>query len=307
MSGVISRGNWARLLQDGVSKVFDNELAMHEEKWPMMFEDLTSKKSFEVSVQEEGFGRSKNKFEGDDVTFDSSRQGYTPKFVHSVLGLGYIVTEETIEDELYGVFSEGAKRCAKALTIGKEIDGANILNNGFDTDYTMIDGDGQPLFSTAHPRGPSGGTFSNRLAVDADLSESSLEDMQDIIMNAEDNRGLPARLMSRKLVVRAGTNAFNAQRILGSVLQNDTGNNATNAIRDMNLISEGFMSSPYLTNSRAWFVLTDCPNGLIGYNRRPFTFGEDNAFTSGNVRFKATTRYSFGWLNARSAYGSQGV
>ena len=148
----------------------------------------------------------------------------------------------------------------------------------------MIDGDGADLFNTAHSNGPSGGTYSNRLAIDADLTEASLEDALAIAQTMTDARGLPAALQVQRLVVAAGTNSFNAQRILGSVLQNDTGNNATNAVRDMNSVRDGWLS----------------------YTRRALEFGQDNAFASENARFKATMRYVFGWTDARGAIGSQG-
>ncbi len=268
---------------------------------------MDSMKNFEVDVQLEGFTRSQVKDQGDDITFDSRRQGFTPKYQHTTLAKGYVVTEEALEDELYGQLDDGARALGRAMRIGKEIDGADIFNNGFNGANTMIDGDGQPLFSLTHPNGPSGGTFSNRLTVDADLSEASLEDLLSQVMTIEDARGLPAALQATRLVVAAGNNVFNAQRILGSVLQNDTGNNATNAVRDMNSVRDGFLSNPYLTDADAWFLITDAPKGLKHYTRRAVRFGQDNAFTSGNARFKADERYSFGWTDPRGAFGSQGA
>lgn len=307
MSGAISTGSIPRLLQEGVSEIFGNSLNEHEPKYPMMFTEKGSDKAFEVNVQMEGFSRSSTKTQGDDITFDSRRQGFTPKYVHSTLAKGFIVTEEALEDELYGQLNDGAQALGRAMRIGKELDAANVLNNGFDSTVTMTDGDGSELFSTTHSNGPAGGTYSNRLAVDADLSEASLEDMLNLVMTVEDARGLPAALQATRLVVRSGNNSFNAQRILGSVLQNDTGNNATNAVRDMNSVREGFLSNPYLTDADAWFLITDAPHGLCCYTRRDYRFGQDNAFTSGNARFKADTRYSFGWTDARGCFGSQGA
>jgi hypothetical protein len=306
MAGVIGTGSLPRLLQDGVSEVFGNAMGEHETCYDKLFKTLTSNKNFEVNVQLEGFSRSANKDEGDDITFDSRRQGFTPKYQHNTLAKGFIVTEEALEDELYGQLSDGAQALARAMRIGKEIDGANVFNNGFDSTITMVDGDGDELFNTAHSNGPSGGTYSNRLAVDADLTEASLEDALAIVQTMDDARGLPAALQAQRLVVAAGTNSFNAQRILGSVLQNDTGNNATNAVRDMNSVRDGWVSNPYLTDTDAWFLTTDAPSGLKYYSRRAVRFGQDNAFTSGNARFKADERYSFGWDDARGAIGSQG-
>jgi hypothetical protein len=185
--------------------------------------------------------------------------------------------------------------------------GANVLNNGFDSTVTMTDGDGAELFDTAHSSGPSGLTYSNRLAVDADLSEASLEDMLALLMAMDDARGLPANLSAQRLIVAANTNVFNAQRILGSVLQNDTANNATNAVRDLKAVREGYFSNPYLTDADAWFLISDVDDGLIHFDRKAIAFGQDNAFTSGNARFKASYRDSFGWIDARGAFGSQGA
>lgn len=307
MAGTISTGSVPRLLQDGVNSVFGNALKEHSPKWPMMFESLSSSKAFEVDVQLEGFNRAFEKTEGDDITFDSRRQGFTPKYPHITFAKGYIVTEEALEDELYGQLDKGARALARVMNITKEIEGAAVYNNGFDSAFTMVDGDGDPLFSTTHPNGPSGGTYSNRLAVDADLSEASLEDMLSIIQTMTDARGLPAALQATKLVVAAGQSSFNAQRILGSVLQNDTGNNATNAVRDMNSVREGWMSNPFLTDSDAWFLISDVEDGMKYYTRRAVRFGQDNAFTSGNARFKADERYSFGWSQARGAFGTPGA
>lgn len=302
----ITTGSLPRLLQEGVGRIFNNQLEQHESKYDKIFDVRDSQKAFEVNVQMEGFGRASNKDEGDDITFDTRQQGYTPKYVHSTVAKGFIITEESMEDEQYEQFDDGARALARSLSITRELDAHSVLNNGFDSNFTMTDGDGSALFSTSHTSGPSGRTFQNKLSVDADLSEASLEDMLDLIENAEDERGLPVALMARKLVVAAGTNSFNAQRIMGSVLQNDTGNNATNAVRDMNLIREGWMSSPYLTDKDAWFICTDHPNGLKFYQRRDITFGQDNAFTSGNARFKASQRYSHGWDSALGVFGSQG-
>ena len=306
MAGVIGTGSVSRLLQDGVGKVFGNELQEHPTKFDKMFSMHNSTKAFEVNVQMEGWNRASAKGEGDDITFDSRRQGFTPKYVHTEFAKGFIVTEIALEDEQYGQLSEGARGLARVMRITKELEGHAVYNNGFESNFTMIDGDGDALFSTSHSNGPSGGTYSNTLTIDADLSEASLEALLGQIGTITDARGLPANLMAKRLIVAAGTAPFNAQRILGSVLQNDTANNATNAVRDMNMIESGWMASPYLTDADAWFITTNAPNGLKYYSRRAVRFGQDNAFTSGNARFKADERYSFGHDDARGAFGSAG-
>ena len=170
----------------------------------------------------------------------------------------------------------------------------------------MVDGDGASLFNTAHTNGPSGGTFSNQLAVDADLSEASLEDLLIQIGQATDPRGLQISLQGVRLIAPVSLQ-FEAQRILGSVLQNDTGNNATNAVRDMNSLRDGYTVNHYLTDTDAWFIKTNCPDGLCNFDRQSVEYGEDNAFTSGNARFKADERYSFGWSDPRGCYGTSGA
>ena len=307
-TGTITTGSIPRLLQDGVRNVFGNALTEHDTEYDKCFKTLDSKKAFELAVQLEGFGVASEKAEGDDITFDSRRQGFTPKYIHTAFAKGYVVTREALDDELYDQLNDGARALARAMRITKEIQGADIFNNGFDSGELMLDGDGQSLFSTAHPNGPSGGTYTNRLAVDADLSEAALEDMLEIITTMEDARGLPMALQAQRLIVGpGGGNQFEAQRILGSVLQNDTGNNATNAVRDMNSVRDGYLLNHYLTDQDAWFLTTDAPHGLKYYTRIPVAFDQDNAFSSKNARFSAYERYSFGWDDARGAVGSTGA
>jgi len=305
---VITTGSVPRLLQEGVRRVFGNSLAEWDAKYNKIFNVLGSSKAYELDVQLEGFGLANEKDQGDDITFDSRMQGFSPKYVHVTWGKGYIVTEEALEDEQYGQLDRGARALARSMNITREVEAHSVLNNAWDTAYTMTDGDGKPLFSTSHPNGPAGGAYSNRLQVEADLSEASLEDLLALIGRAEDARGLPAMIKARRLVIATGVNEFNAQRIMGSVLQNDTANNATNAVRDMGSVRDGILATPYLTQQQAWFLTTDAPDGLTFYQRKDVTFGQDNAFTSGNARYKATMRQSQGWTDARGAYGgSSGV
>jgi hypothetical protein len=306
---VITTGSIPRLLQEGVSRVFGDSLKEWDAKYSKIYPTiLSSRKAYELDVQLEGFGLAAEKDQGDDITFDSRMQGYAPKYVHTTWAKGYIVTEEALADELYGQLDKGARALARAMNVTREVEAHSVFNDGWDTGVTMIDGDGKPLFSATHPNGPAGGTFSNRLTVEADLSEASLEDLLALIGRAEDARGLPAMITAQRLVIATSTNMFNTQRIMGSVLQNDTANNATNAVRDMNLIKQGFIATPYLTEDQAWFVTTDAPEGLKFYQRQDVTFGQDNAFTSGNARFKASMRQSQGWSDPRGAFGgSSGV
>ena len=306
MSGTITTGNFPRLLQEGLNKVFGNTYDEHATEWDKIFDSTESRKNFEVDAQLEGMGLAPEKPEGDEISFDSFRQGFTPKYKHLTYGKGFIVTKEALADELYGQLMQKARMLAFSMSQTKETVAANILNRGFNSAFTMVDGDGLELFSTDHINGPSGGTFSNKLTVDADLTEASLEDLLIVIGNATDPRGLQIKIKGTRLVVPVALQ-FEAQRILGSVLQNDTGNNATNAVVDMNSIRDGFTVNNYLTDTDAWFIKTDAPEGMKYFTRQSVEFGQDNAFTSGNARMKADERYSYGWSDPRGMYGSAGA
>lgn len=305
MSGTITTGNIPRLLQEGLNRIFGATYEEHPTEWDKVFDSSESRKAFEVDAQLEGLGLAPEKPEGDEISFDSMTQGFTPKYQNLTYAKGFIVTKEALADELYGQLENKTRRLAFSMSQTKEVVGANVLNRGFNSAFTQIDGDGIELFSTAHINGPSGGTFSNKLAVDADLSEASLEDLLIVIGNATDPRGLQIALQGIRLVVPVALQ-FESQRILGSVLQNDSGNNATNAVRDMNALRDGFTVNHYLTDTDAWFIKTNSPDGLKYFTRQSVEFGQDNAFTSGNARMKADERYSFSWSDPRGAYGSAG-
>ena len=307
MAGTIARGNIPRLLQEGVKKVFGQAYDEHPMEWDKIFDTDTSRKAFELDVQFEGFTLAEVKDEGGDISFDTQRQGFTPTYPHVTYGKGFVVTREAMDDQLYELFSRRARALAFSMTQTKEVVGANVLNNGFNPAFTMGGGDGVELFSTVHPNGPTDtGTFSNELAVPADLSEASLEDLLIQIGQATDPRGLRIALIGTRLIVPIQL-IFEAQRILGSVLQNDTANNATNAMKDLNMLPDGYTVNHYLTDQDAWFIKTNSPDGMKYYTRQEVEFGEDNAFTSGNMRFKADERYSFGWTDPRGIFASAGA
>jgi len=306
MSGTITVGNIPRLVQEGLRNIFGGSYREHPKEYDKIFDSFDSRKNFEVDQQLEGLGLAPEKPEGDEIAFDSFRQGFSPKYRHLTYGKGYIVSEEAIEDELYGQLKGKTRRLAFSMTQTKEVVGANILNRGFNGAFTQVDGDGEALFSTSHPNGPSGGVFSNKLAVDADFNEASLEDLLIVIGSARDPRDLQIALQGTKLIGPVALQ-FEFQRVLGSVLQNDTGNNATNAIRDMNSVRDGFTINHYLSDPDAWFIKTNSPDGLKYFTRRAVRFQEDNAFTSGNARMKADERYSFGFSDPRGAYATSGL
>jgi len=305
MAGTITRGNIPRTLQEGLNSVFGNEYKRYSDQYSKLFDTKQSRKAFEIDQMVEGMSLASVKPEGSDVAFDDFQQGYAPKYNHYTVAKGFVVTEEALEDELYGLMNKKARMLGYSMAITKEVIAANIYNRAFNPAFTMVDGDGQPLLSSAHPSGPHGGTFSNKLAIAADLSEASIEDLLIQIGLATDSRGMRIMLKGQKLIVPVALQ-FDAHRILKSTLQNDTANNAINAVRSMGLLSEVVVSN-YLTSNDAWFIRTDCMDGLKHFERRALKFGEDNAFLSGNARFKATERYSFGWSDCRGLYGSEGT
>lgn len=304
--GTITTGNTARMLQEGLNEVFGQAYDEHDVQWDKIYDSNTSRKNFEVDQQFEGFTLAPVKPEGDSISYDTQTEGFTPKYPNLTYGKGFIVTEEALEDNLYGVFNRRARSLAFSMNQTKEVVGANVLNNAFDGSFQMQDGDGVALLSTAHPNGPTDtGTFSNKLAVDADLTEASLEDLLIQINQATDPRGLRIALQGIRLIVPP-TLMFVAERILGSTLQNDTANNAVNAVKVMQSVQDGFTTNNFLTDDDAWFIKTNSPDGMKYFTRRDVRFEQDMDFGTSNMRFKATERYSFGWSDARGMYGTSG-
>ena len=306
MSSTITRGSFPRLMQEGVKNVFGNNYKMLDPIHAKLYEVFGSKKAYELAVQMEGFGLASIKDEGDDITFDTRSQGYSPKYVHVTWGKGFVMTREAIRDELYGQLTSGAKALGRSMAITKEINSAALFNTAFSTASAMPGGDGLALISTAHLNGPSGGTYSNRLPIDADFSEASLEDMLKLIGRATDPRGLPLALEANMLVGHSDQK-FEFQRVLKSDGQNDTANNALNAVKSLGSI-KGIVASPYLSaDVDAWFITTNAPDGLKMYQREDVTFDQDLTFASRNSRFLAFESYVFGYDDPRALYGSSGA
>ncbi len=300
--GTITTGNLPRLLQEGIHTIFGDSYKEREMLCYRIFDEKQSQKAFEVDVQMEGFGLATVKPEGQEVTFDSRQQGFSPKYIMSTIAKGFVVTEEAIEDNLYNIALADAKSLGKSMRVTKEIIHHNVINNGFTSGFTMPDGDGSSLFATDHLNGPSNsGTFSNRLSVGSAFSEAALEDLLIQIDKATDARAKPIDLMA-ELLVGPPELRFEFERVMGSVLQNNTANNAVNAVNAMGSVRNGWMTSVYLTSATAWFLKTDCDNGLNSFTRRALQFGEDNSFTTGNARYKASERYQAGWTDPRGIY-----
>ena len=307
MPGVITTGNISRLLELGVKNVFGQAYDKHPEQWRMLVEEEQSDRAFELDQQFEGFGLAPVKQEGSGIAYDSQQEGFTPKYVNLTYAKGFVVTREAMEDNLYNLFVQRARALAFSMQQTKENVVANIYNRGFNSAFTMPGGDGVELFSEAHINGPSDSTtFSNELATPAALSEASLEDLLIQINQATDPRGLRIALRAERLIVPPQL-GFEAARILNSTLQNDTGNNAVNAIANTGMLPGGHMVNNYLTSATAWFIKTNSPDGIKLQNRQAVRFEQDMDFGTSNAHFKADERYSVGWTDPRGAYASAGV
>jgi hypothetical protein len=303
MSGTITTGNIAKLLWPGLNAVWGKEYVEHPMEYRDLFDTEDSTKAYEEEVLVPGFGLAPIKAEGQGIAYDSTSQGYTSRYTNVSYGLGFIVTREAIDDNQYEKRALGSTRdLAFSFRQTKENVGANVYNRAFSSSY--VGGDGKELLATDHPI--QAGTFSNELATPADLSETAIEDLCIQIMNAVNDRGLKISLMPRKLIVPTAL-AFEATRILKSSGQNDTANNAINAIRQMGLFPEGASVNHYLTDADAWFIRTNAPRGLKHFQRTAAEFAQDNDFDTSNLKYKGYERYSFGWTDPRGLYGSAGA
>lgn len=303
MAGTITTGSAPRLLQEGVKRVWDNANAEWEPIYPKLFKTEKSKSAYELTVQMSNMGLAARKDEGDDIEFDSTKQLFSPKYVHTAYGKGFVVTREAIDDNKYNYYSKGARALAHCMQVTREVRTHVLYNTAFNASSAMTGGDGVAMISTAHPNG-HGGTYANRLAIDANFSEAALEDMLKLIMRAKDDRGLARKLRPMKLVGHTDQ-MFDFDRVLNSNLRSGTAENDKNAVKGT--ISGGFVLSPYLdANTKSWYILTDADEGMTFYDRTPLEFGEDMAFTSDNMRYKAYMRFSTGYSDPQGIFGSEG-
>jgi len=306
----ITTGNFAKLLWPGLNTIYGISYNEYPLECAQIFETKTSRKAFEEDVGVTGFGLAAVKTEGNAIGYDTEQQGFLTRYNHVVYALGFIITEEMIDDDQYDTVGQRrTKGLAYSGRVTKEIVAANVLNRAFNTSY--VGGDAATLIasaggggSTTHPN-VSGGTWSNGPATAADLSEDALEQGVIDIGNFLDDRGKQMRVMPRKLIVK-NDNQFNAERILKSQLRVNTADNDLNAMKTMGSIPE-IVVNHYLTDLDAWFIQTDCPNGMTNYQRKDAKFAIDNDFDTSNAKFKYTERYSFGWTDPRSMYGSPGI
>jgi hypothetical protein len=299
---VINTGSHPKLLWPGIKRVWGLEYKRHEPIWPKMFESLTSGQAYEEDVEVVGFGLMSVKGQGGGVTYDTSQQGYVSRYTHLTYSLGYIVTMEELDDNLYEKASlKRATRLARSVYETEEIVHANVFNRAFTSAYAG--GDGKELCATDHPT--VSGNQSNELTTAADLSEASIEDLVTQMRMAKDSRGIMFQNKPRTLIVPVQLD-FEARRILGSTLQPGTANNDINVLKQGGVIPE-MVSSPYLTDEDAWFIRTDCPEGLTHYTRKAATFDTDDDFDTKNLKASAVARWSQGWSNWRGLYGSPGA
>jgi len=302
----ISRAQLLKELLPGLNALFGMEYARYGEEHKEIYETESSERSFEEETKLSGFSAAPVKNEGNAIAYDNAQEAWTARYNHETIAQGFSITEEAVEDNLYdSLSSRYTKALARSMAYTKQVKGAAILNNGFNNSAPYYGGDGVPLFSTAHPL-VSGGTNSNTFSTQADLNETSLEAAVIQIAGWTDERGLLIAAKPRKLIVPPNL-MFVATRLLETELRTATNNNDVNAIKSMGSIPEGFRVNHFLTDTNAWFLCTDVPNGMKHFVRTPLQNSMDGDFDTGNVRYKARERYSFGWSDPRGIYGSQGA
>ena len=300
----ISRAQLLKELLPGLNALFGLEYETYGEQHKEIFETETSERSFEEETKLSGFSAAPVKNEGSAIAYDNAQEAWTARYQHETIALGFSLTEEAIEDNLYDSLSARyTKALARAMAYTKQVKAATVLNNGFSSSYTG--GDGVELFSTAHPL-VSGGTNSNEPTTPADLNETSLEAAVIQIAAWTDERGLLIAAKPRKLIVPPSL-MFVATRLLETELRVSTNNNDINAIKNNGSIPGGYTVNNFLTDNNAWFLTTDVPNGLKHFVRTPMSTGMDGDFDTGNVRYKARERYSFGWSDPLGVFGSPGA
>jgi len=299
----ISRSQLVKELEPGLNALFGLEYKRYENEHEEIFDKETSERAFEEEVMLSGFGNAAIKAEGSGVSYDQANETFTARYTHNTIALAFAITEEAIEDNLYDrLASRYTKALARSMANTKQVTAANVLNNGFSTTY--LGGDGSPLFSTTHAT--IAGSFSNTLTTAADLNETSLEQSLIDIANFTDERGLKVAAQGMKLIIPVQLQ-FTADRLMKSAGRVGTTDNDINAIRNMGMISGGYTVNHFLTDSDAFFIKTDVPNGMKYFERSPIRTSMEGDFDTGNVRYKARERYSFGWSDPRGIYGSPGA
>ena len=300
----INRAQLAKELEPGLNAHFGMEYTRYDSEHEEIFETETSDRAFEEEVMIVGFGSAPTKAEGAGVSFDNSTEGYTSRYTHETISLAFSLTEEAVEDNLYDrLGSRYTKALARSMANTKQIKAASVLNNAFSTDFNG--GDGKPLIATDHPLG-GGGTLSNRPSSFTDLNETSLEDALISISTFVDDRNLTIALQGQKLIIPPALQ-FVADRLMSSPGRVGTSDNDINSIRNQGMLPQGYVVNHYLTDTDAFFIKTDCPDGFKHFERSPMQTSLEGDFDTGNMRYKARERYSFGFSNYRCVFGSQGA
>ena len=298
----ISRAQLLKELLPGLNALFGLEYKTYGEEHKEIYETETSERSFEEETKLSGFSAAPVKAEGAAIAYDNAQEAWTARYNHETIALGFSITEEAVEDNLYDSLSKRyTKALARAMAYTKQVKAASVLNNGFSSNY--VGGDGQPLFSASHPL-ITGGTNSNRLTA-SDLNETSLEAAVIQIAGWTDERGLLIAAKPNKLIVPPAL-MFTAKRLLDTELRVATADNDINALKAMGSIPGGYTVNHFLTDTNAWFLTTDVPNGMKHFVRTPLQNSMDGDFDTGNVRYKSRERYSFGWSDPLGMFGSPG-
>ena len=301
----ISRSQLLKELLPGLNALFGLEYARYGEEHKELYEIESSERSFEEETKLSGFSAAPVKSEGAAIAYDNAQEAWTTRYSHETIALGFSITEEAIEDNLYDSLSARyTKALARAMAYTKQVKGASVLNNGFNTGGSYNGGDGVSLFNTAHPL-TQGGSNSNTPSTPADLNETSLEAAVIQIAAWTDERGLLIAAKPKKMVIPPALQ-FVATRLLETNLRVGTNNNDINALKNNGSVPEGYTINHFLTDPNAWFLLTDVPNGLKMFVRTPLQNSMDGDFDTGNVRYKSRERYSFGWSDPLGAFGSSG-
>ena len=300
----ISRAQLAKELEPGLNALFGMEYDRYENEHAEIFDTESSDRAFEEEVMIVGFGNASTKDEGQGVQYDSASEGFTARYTHETIALAFSLTEEAVEDNLYDrLGARYTKALARSMAHTKQVKAANVLNNAFNANFAG--GDGVSLINTAHPLA-NGGTIANRAVTQADLNETSLENALINISTFVDDRNMILALRGTKLIVPPQLQ-FVADRLLDTPGRVGTADNDINAIKNMGLLPQGYAVNHFLVDTDAFFMTTDCPDGFKHFERTPITTSMEGDFDTGNVRYKARERYSFGFSNPRCVFGSQGA
>ena len=301
----ISRAQLAKELEPGLNALFGMEYNRYEGQHAEIFDTESSDRAFEEEVMLSGFGAAPTKAEGNAVAFDDANEAYTARYNHETVAMAFSITEEAVEDNLYDKLSARYTRAlARSMAHTKQVKAANVLNNAF-TAGASAGGDGVALCATDHPL-TNGGTFANEPSTAADLNETSLEDALIKIAGFVDERGLIIALRGMKLIIPRQLQ-FVAERLMASNLRVGTADNDVNAIKSTGMLPGGYTINDYLTDTDAFFIKSDAPNGLKHFERMPLSTAMDPDFDTGNMRYKARERYSFGFSDPRAVFGSPGA